>query len=406
MRLLQISAVLGLRITGRICTALADALIENASDYMIAYGREQVPKRYRDLSVCIVSDAGAYVHGLCSGVPDNTGFASKGTTSRFFSWVKAYDSDIIHLHDLHGYDVNIEVLSTYLREENKRVVWTFHDWCSFKSRFVYFDYAECKWKDGCFHCPEKHGYPASYMLDNSKHNHERKKQLLTSLKELTIVTPSKWLAKFAKQSYLAKYPVRFVHNGIYLEQCKPTPLNLRDRHHIADQAILLGVVSFWSRRKGIDTFFKLARELDSSYVVALVGLSQRQLKNSPKNISGIQRTNSAKELAEMYSVSDVFINSTLEGNCPTVNLETTACGTPVVTYDTGGSPETVFENSRSVVVAGDMRNLVCEISFLCASRQRNRTEPVTLRDLSNKQFATKYLELFGVAIWCKSHIVA
>lgn len=136
-----------------------------------------------------------------------------------------------------------------------------------------------------------------------------------------------------------------IHNGIDLTVFKPTPSDFRQRYHLEDKKVILGVASVWDRRKGFDDFLDLAKHLDDSYRIVLVGVNEEQQKILPKNIIGIGRTNSTKELAEIYTAADVFFNPTHEDNYPTVNLEAQACGTPVITYPTGGSVESVPEEN-------------------------------------------------------------
>ncbi|MDI9520814.1 MAG: glycosyltransferase [Bacillota bacterium] len=359
MKVLLINSVSGIKSTGRICTDLADALIETGHECRIAYGREHVPERYRTISYRIGSDFDVFLHGLQSRIFDNTGFGSRKATVPLIDWIKAYDPDIIHLHNLHGYYINIEVLFNYLKEAGKPVVWTLHDCWPFTGHCAHFDFVGCeKWKMGCFQCPQKGEYPTSYVFDSSKQNYQRKKELFTSLNNLTVVTPSNWLAGLVKQSFLSKYPVQVIHNGIDLEQFKPTPSKFRVKHGIENKVMLLGIASVWNHRKGLNTFLELAEMLDDHYVIVLAGLSKKQLDNLPKNIIGIQRTDSVKELAEIYTAADVFINPTMEDNYPTVNLEALACGTPVIFFNTGGNAETIKANTGIATETRDAEGIV------------------------------------------------
>ena len=158
---------------------------------------------------------------------------------------------------------------------------------------------------------------------------------------MTLVSPSHWLAGLVKQSFLAKYPIEVIHNGIDRNIFKPTPSNLRERFGLMNKKIVLGVANVWSERKGFNDMLKLADLLPTEYQIVMVGVSKKQKDKLPQNILGIIRTDSPQELAQWYTTADVFVNPTYEDNFPTVNLEAQACGTPVVTYDSGGSPECV-----------------------------------------------------------------
>ncbi len=340
MRVLMINSVCGIRSTGRICTDIAQNLKSLGNECKIAYGRETVPEKYKDFAVLIGSDTDVKTHALSSRIFDNAGFMSKGVTKKFIEWVKEYDPDVIHLHNIHGYYINIEILFDYLRRCNKRIIWTLHDCWPFTGHCSYFDFAACdKWKTGCYNCPQKKEYPQSLVMDNSKKNYEKKKKIFGSVPNLTIVTPSVWLKNLVKESFLKEYDVEVINNGINLEVFKPQESELRKKYSIEDKKIILGVAAIWDRRKGLDYFTELSKKLDDSYKVVVIGISDEQLKMLPDNVLGITKTNSITELAQWYSLADVFVNPTLEDNYPTTNLEAIACGTPVITFNTGGSVE-------------------------------------------------------------------
>lgn len=342
MKVLMINSVCGIRSTGRICTDIADELTKQGHQVKIAYGRETVPEKYQKYAVRIGSDLSVKMDALTTRIFDNAGFNSKVATKKFLDWVREYDPDVIHLHNIHGYYINLPMLFEYLSKANKKVIWTLHDCWTFTGHCAYFTYAKCdRWKKGCHDCPSKKEYPASLKRDRSELNWKQKRKMFTSVKDMTIVTPSKWLAGLVKQSYLKKYPVVVINNGIDTSIFKPTQSDFREKHGLEGKKIILGVASVWDRRKGLEDFIKLSKMIDDHYEIVLVGLSEEQIKQMPKNIICISRTNSQQELAEIYTAADVLFNPTYEDNYPTVNLEAQACGTPVVTYDTGGSPESV-----------------------------------------------------------------
>lgn len=357
MKILMINVVCGIRSTGRICTDLADALTERGHEVKIAYGREAVPEKYQKYAVRIGSDFDVKLHGVKARLFDQTGFGSAKATRKFIEWVKEYDPDVIHLHNIHGYYINIEILFDYLKTCGKRIHWTLHDCWAFTGHCSHFTYVKCdSWKTGCKNCPQKKEYPSSILFDNSKQNWIKKKELFTGIPNMTIITPSEWLAGLVKESYLKEYPVTVINNGIDTDVFQPTPSDFRQRYHLEDKTILLGVASTWNDRKGFGDFIKLSEILDDSYKIVLVGLSDKQMKLIPQNILGITRTNSTKELAQIYTAADVFLNLTYEDNYPTVNLEAQACGTPVITYDTGGSVESVPE--KNIIQKGSLSSVI------------------------------------------------
>ena len=336
----MINVVCGIRSTGRICTDLATELEKQGHEVKIAYGREQVPQRFQKYAVRIGSDFDVKLHGIKARVLDAAGFGSKRATEKFIKWVKEYDPDVIHLHNIHGYYINIEVLFEYLKSCGKKIIWTLHDCWPFTGHCAYFDYAQCeKWKKGCEDCPQKKEYPARIGPDMSRTNYMKKKRIFTGVSNMTLVTPSQWLTDLLQDSYMNEYDVKVIHNGVDTEVFRPVDSRIKERYSCADKKIVLGVAAIWDKRKGLPSFIELSKKLDDIYRIILVGLTKEQIKSLPSNMIAIEHTNSVKELVELYSAADIFVNPTLEDNYPTTNLEAIACGIPVVTYDTGGSPE-------------------------------------------------------------------
>lgn len=357
MKILQINTVCGTGSTGRIAIDIYKTLEEQGHECVIAYGRGTAPNEIRTIKVG--SDLSVNLHGVFTRITDRHGFYSSRATKKMIKQIKEYNPDVIHLHNIHGYFLNIELLFNYLKEVNKPVVWTLHDCWAFTGHCVYFDFVQCNnWKNGCFKCPLKAEYPTSILFDNSKLNYKKKREIFTSVKNISIVTPSKWLAGLAEQSFLGQYPVKVINNGIDLEVFKPTDSNFRSRFDLKDRFIILGVANGWGKRKGYQYFLELSNKIESDEIIVMVGLNEKQKKGLPKNIIGITRTNNVKELVEIYSESDVFVNLTLEDNFPTTNLEALACGTPIITFDTGGSVESVDDSCGFVVKKYDISQII------------------------------------------------
>jgi glycosyltransferase involved in cell wall biosynthesis len=357
---LQINTVCGVGSVGRIVRQIHEALREKGHESYIAYGRKPLGC---DGAIRIGGDLDVYFHVFLTRVFDLHGFGSKKATKKFLKIVEEINPDIIHLHNIHGYYLNIEVLFDFLKSFDKPVVWTLHDCWAFTGHCSYFTYAKCeRWKTGCYSCPEKKSYPRSVIFDNSKSNYARKKKAFTGAKNMTLVTPSQWLAGLVKESFLGDYPVQVIPNGIDTEVFKPTPSDFKKRYGLDGKFLILGVANVWEKRKGFDYFLDLSKYLSDDEIIVLVGLSDERIKNLPNNIIGIKRTNSAKELAEIYTAADVFFNPTLEDNYPTVNLEAQACGTYVITFDSGGAKETIISKESGIAIkpckAEDIMNLI------------------------------------------------
>ena len=356
MKILQINSVCGFGSTGRIATDLYKVYEEAGHECVIAYGRGSAPEGYKTIK--IGSNMDNYMHVAKTRVFDKHGFGSKRATEKFIEEVKEFNPDVVHLHNIHGYYINIEVLFKYLKEVNKKVIWTLHDCWAFTGHCSHFEYVKCfKWKDGCFECQQKIEYPASKCFDRSKQNYLDKKRLFTSIKDMTIVTPSKWLGNLVKESFLGKYQVEVINNGIDLDIFKPTESNFREKYGLEDKKIILGVASVWTERKGYNYFIELANELDNNYQIVMVGLSKKQKRELPQNIIGITRTSNLEELVKIYSVADVFFNPTLEDTFPTVNLEALACGIPIVSFNIGGGAEVVNGKSGRIIAQNQIKFL-------------------------------------------------
>lgn len=356
MKVFQINSTCGFGSTGRIAVDILKELEKNGGEGIIAYGRNSAPENVN--SYRIGSDLDVKIHGVLSRITDRQGFYGTTATKKLIEKIKDYNPDIIHLHNIHGYYLNVAILFNFLKEYNKPIVWTLHDCWAFTGHCAYFSFNGCeKWKTECYACPLKKDYPTSLVMDNSKKNYKQKKELFTKPENITFVTPSYWLKDLTEKSFLGKYPVKVINNGIDLNKFKPTESDFRKKNNLQDKFIILGVASVWEERKGLKDFIKLNEMISQNEKIVLVGLDDNQLATLPESIMGIKRTNSIEELAEIYSAADVFVNPTYEDNYPTTNLEAISCGTPVVTYVTGGSPESVFEGNGFSVPQGDVEGI-------------------------------------------------
>lgn len=391
MRILQITAFSGWGCTGRIALGIHNELVAQGHESTIAWGRTNtapitVP------TIRIGSSMDQKMHGLYTRVTDKCGFGSKRATEEFIKKIDEYKPDLIQLHILHGYYINLEVLFNYIKERNIPVVWTFHDCWAFTGHCPYFDLVSCdKWKTGCYDCRQKSHHPTSWFLDNSKWNWNKKQELFTGVNNMTIVTPSRWLARLVKQSFLGDCDVEVINNGINLDDFKSTASDFRVKNRLENKKIVLGVSSTWADSKGLKDFIELSKLLPENYQIVLVGLTKEQKQELPKPMIGIERTDSVQELAALYSTADVFVNPTYEDNYPTTNLEALACGTPVVTYRTGGSVEAVEESGAGAVVEqGNVRQLSQSVVEVC-EKQKYRI----CYDCSEERANKKYINLYN-----------
>lgn len=309
------------------------------------------------------------IHLQLAGITGLNGCFSYCSTLKLLKKLDKLKPDIIHLHNLHNCYINLSLLFKYIKKHNIKTVWTLHDCWAFTGHCPHFDMIGCdKWKTGCYSCPQYKEYPKS-LFDNSKIMYRLKRKWFTGVENMTIVTPSEWLASLVKESYLKDYPVKVINNGIDLNVFKPTESDFRKKYALENKYIVLGVAFGWGRRKGLDVFVELEKRFDKEkYKIVLVGTDDNIDKLLPDNIISIHRTQNQTELAEIYTAADVFANPTREENYPTVNMESVACGTPVVTFNTGGSPEMLDETCGAAVAKDDNDAMYNEIIRICEAK--------------------------------------
>lgn len=366
MRVLFINAVCGTGSTGKICVDLAQKYENEGNIVKIAYGRTAyVPEKCKKYAVRIGNDFDVKLHALQTRMFDNHGFASKRATKKFLKWADEYKPELLWLHNLHGYYINIELLFKWIKNHpDMQVKWTLHDCWTFTGHCAYFTAVGCeKWKTHCYKCEQKKQYPTSLFFDRSYKNYETKKNLFTGVKNLEIITPSNWLANLVKQSFLKDYPVKVVYNKIDTNIFKPTtPTDFRKRYGLENKIIILGVANVWDKRKGLEDFIKLSKILDDNYKIVLVGLNKIQIKDMCSNILGLERTVNLERLAEIYSAADIFINLSKEETFGMTTIEALSCGTKVIVYK-GTACEEVVGN-KGIAVEQDInavRNAIIKL---------------------------------------------
>lgn len=398
MKIFQISSEVNTGSVGRIAEQIGECIIKEGWESYIAYGREGLESSSKTIK--IGNKFSVINHGLLTRITDKHGFGSKKATVELVKKIKQINPDIIHLQHMHGYFINIEILFNFLADANIPVVWTFHDCWSFTGHCAYYDFVSCdKWLTQCQSCPQKHEYPKSSLIDNSFNNYNVKKKLFNSIDDLTIVPVSNWLGDETNKSFLKKQKVNVIHNGIDLEKffIQDNYLEIKNKYNIKDKFLILGVASPWNNRKGLKFFVELSKKLNDNYKILLVGLSKQQIEGLPSNIIGIERTENIKQLAELYSAADVFINPTLEDTFPTTNLEALACGTPVITFRTGGSPEAIDNATGIIVEKGDVTGLE-EAIYLIQTKSKEFYQKMCRRraelNFDKNQCFSKYIKLY------------
>ena len=365
MKLLLLNATANTGSTGRIAEEIGLLAQQEGYEVRFAYGRKAVNSKLPLIRIGNKWDM--RWHGLKSRMWDAHGFGSRLATKAFIKELEAWKPDIVNIHNLHGYYINIELLFDYLKRVQIPVVWTFHDCWPFTGHCAHFERVGCeRWKTECHTCPNRKGYPASLFMDRSTQNFRIKKEFFNGLNNLIIVTPSQWLANHVANSFLSQYPVKLIHNGVDINIFKPVDNSesIRNKYGLSDKSIVLGVANTWKKRKALQDFIALSEILDKDIQIVLVGMTTEQASELPPNIKAIARTENQQELAALYSAAAVFVNPTYVDNFPTTNIEALACGTPVVTYRTGGSPEAIDAETGIVVEKGDADSLKVAVEIV------------------------------------------
>lgn len=317
------------------------------------------------------------------------------STKKVLRKLKKEKIDLIHLHNMHNNFINLPMLFKFIKKHNIKTVWTLHDCWAFTGHCPYFDIANCKkWKEQCHHCSQYKDYPKSFF-DNSKKMYKLKKKWFLGVKNLTLITPSKWLAGLVNESFLKDYPVKVINTGIDLNIFKPKKSDFREKYNLQDKFIVLGVAFGWGKRKGLDVFIELSKRLSEKYQIVLVGTDDNVDKQLPKNIISIHRTQNQIELAEIYSSADVFANPTREEVLGLVNLEALASGTPGITFNSGGSPECYDKNSGIVVEYNNIDQMEKEIIWVCEEKPFNRQDCIKRASTFNQEQKFKeYIDIY------------
>lgn len=387
-RVLIINSFCGKGSTGHIVEDLSKEWTKRGVSCVVAYGRDNYEGNEIE-TYKIGSEFDIKFHGVCSRVFDLHGCFSNKATIKFIKWIEVYKPDLIHLHNLHGYYINVRLLFEYIKQNNIPVLWTLHDCWAFTGHCAYFDSVQCnKWIDGCFECEQKKEYPASYIIDNSKNNYLTKKECFQGVKKLKIFTPSDWLKGIVSKSFLSEYCVDVQLNGIDLDIFKYTESDIKSIYNICDKRIVLGVANVWDDRKGLASFLYLSKFLPDDWVIVLVGLTSKQIKGLPKNIIGITRTTNICELVKWYSAADIYFNSSIEETMGMTTIEALACGTPVIAFNKTAIPEVVDEKYGKII--NDIDELNIETIELVANNKKTNYRP-TLEKYSKQRVYNQYV---------------
>lgn len=397
MKVLIINTLCGSGSTGKIVADLYSMLRLHGHQVKVAYAHGTATNVNLSDTYRITGKFGYYVHNLLTQITDRAGFYSTVETWRFIRFIEKFSPDVIHLHNIHGYYINIKLLFEYISRKNIPVIWTLHDCWAFTGHCYHYSYQGCqKWLTQCYSCPLKHRYPTSRILDQSMRNYNDKKRIFNLLKQLQLVTPSVWLRDEVKKSFLGSYCCQAIPNGIDLNIFYPQGDGCRNKYGIKSCKKLLLAVSFvWSKTKGLDDLVLLNSRIDHSlYELMIVGLEEEQMEALPSDIIKVARTSSVSELAQIYTMADVFINPSYEETMGMVTAEALACGTPAIVYNKTAVPEVVDEKSGIVVEAGDVDAIIRNIPKALTLKKEHIMERAKL--FERKQQYDKYYKIYSM----------
>ena len=393
MRILFINSVCGTGSTGKIIADIVNLLKKSRHEAKVLYGVGQARGVIPQDAVKTANQWDYYLHNGLSRITDHAGLYSRKATCWLIQEIEIYCPDLIHLHTLHGYYINYEILFDYLKKANIPVVWTLHDCWPFTGHCTNYSAIGCRqWRDKCIDCPQLHRYPKCWFTGDVENNFIRKKRAFTGLQNMVITAPSHWLAEQISASFLKDYPIQVIPNGIDRSVFHPQRGGFRQQYGLQGKKIVLGAANVWSKSKGIDDMVSLSRMLDDGYQIVMIGLTRKQMEGLPKEIIGIQRTENQQALAQWYSEADVFVNPTYEETFGLTSVEAQACGTPVVVYDTDGCPETVMQENGIIVPQGDvnkMKEAIVNIAFA-----DSRADPQKMDVFESDHVYQEYIRLY------------
>ena len=392
MRIAQINVVASLS-TGRIASTLCRMSVQAGHQALLCHSRDVAPNDVA--SYRIGTKLGIYLHMGLARLTDRAGFFSRHATRKLVCQLELYKPDLVHLHNLHGYYLHLPTLFAYLKQRDLPVVWTLHDCWAFTGHCAYYTTAQgaaplggkrrraqsnavgCqRWQGGCGHCPLKHAYPCSWLMDQSARNWQEKRDLFSGLQHLVLATPSDWLRGQVKQSFLKNYPVYTLPNGLDVTSFKPCQdesfmrdvINFYGLERSGGRKLVLSVAAVWDERKGLDDLIDLAKALGEEYCVAAVGLDEFQIASLPKGtVMGLKRAGNLNDLCALYTAADLYVSASHEETMGMTLLEALACGTQVLCYDATAMPEIVTDDVGEVVKLGDIHALAAAARRLCAS---------------------------------------
>lgn len=405
IKILRITTSANTGAISRTAEQLGELVMKEGWESFIAYSRPGNPSSSQ--LVKVGNKLSIIIHFLLVRLFDMCGYGSFFATKFLVRRLKKISPSLIHIHNIHSYDFNLKVLFKYLAETDIPVVWTQHDCWAYTGHCAFYSAVKCsKWKTECNHCPQLRTPPKSIWYDGSQRNYKLKKALFTSVDNLTVVAVSNWIKHELAQSFLSKYPIKLIYNGIDTNIFKPLQeesSSVRAKYDLGSKKLLIGVASTWEARKGLNDYLALNKVLSDDYSLLLVGVSDDIKKQLPPNILSIGRTESMHELALLYSTATICLNLSLEESFGKTTPEAMACGTPCIVYNSTASPELVDNRTGIIVDPGDINDIykaILEIDSwdkeTVIKNCRERSCKLFSKDNNYQSYISLYKELLGI----------
>lgn len=403
MRVLLIDVNYGDSSTGKIVQDLQATVNADGGTATACYGRGED----RTDSVAGVFKFGldweTYVHAALTRLTGYTGCFSHFSTRRLIKYIDEFQPDIIHIHELHAYFVNLKPLLTYIAKKGIPVVWTFH--CEFMYTGKCGHAFDCNnWINGCGKCPSLGEYVSTFWFDHTREMLAEKKRLLDAL-DLRIVAPSQWLADRCRRSCLGDRPISVIHNGVDTSIFYPRDASkLREELGIGvDEKVVLALApNLMDERKGGEFVLGLAGMNSERHVrFVIVGVENGTLPAEvPDNVIAKGPIYDKSLLATYYSMADAFVICSKRETFSMTCAEALCCGTRVFGFKSG-APESVFkEPLASFVEYGDtaaLGRLLEDAEPTAAEEGRRRISEEAAALYSTKRMVAQYLKLYGEA---------
>ena len=395
MRILQVNAVYKHLSTGRSLMELNEDLnklgVESECACSRTYGCEDVYQIGNEFTI--------KSHAVLSRITGKQGYFSKGNTRNLISHIEKTKPDIVHLHNLHANYINLPMILDYLAKKDIPTVITLYDCWFFTGKCMHYTELGCnKWESECKNCPQIHEGNDSWIFDRTNSVFKDRVRLFNNIPRLAIIGISDWITNECRRSKISKNAKIIQREYLWIDtqKFKPTPSNKREELGLKDKFVIIGVAQKWGHEKGLERFLQLASELSSDEVIVLVGNLAADI-TLPKNVICVGRTDSQEELAEYYSMADVFLTYSYQETFGKVSAEALSCGTPIICYNSTANPELACDGCGIVVEMNDENGVlkaVKEIKNNTKSFYSDACRDFAVNNFRKEIITVRYKELY------------